>query len=778
MVYWNERIRSNGEHLKVEKGVIDTVSTAFNGYNMPILDSEVQEDMGKWEVLRFSRPNDPDDVPAWTEMVKEQFDVIKPTIALPTSSGCAMVVFYSENEKRSWMDLLCIDDYEKTAKFLKRMSVYNWQSFLHQDFKEDEINFDFFDAGDDRDLYDGNIVMSYDLAQKFFAAASARGVSVEKVTTLKNCWAFNIRILTPWGIIKGDVLVAQKGHLPKMTIRLENDNLKKEVMGQPGMIRIMMLPQEQSNSVRTNRPGMAIFHSWLFKGHVERALRKDVDELISSMEAGEIPAGIGIGEHSDTDSIASYEARFLGLLREVGDMRWSLFLTAALVRKINDMMVPPSRRADERKYRAPFAIRRSLRNYTALVETGLSKKVGKVKNGEFILTVYGVVMSDATWREVGPVLGGADFDDHVEIHFRVAGEDGVFEDVTIKKGDVIGVFIRNPIGISSDGKNVGVEYYILKADARTARWVRKHYNRAFLPMVHIDPALRPAMVNELEERKDQFVPVKRAGDGDYSKDDFFHEMELYSMAQKAYGTHVNLMVAFAQYGIPFEHFAPEEVFADCCQQGPLEENVLEIMRINDSHKAQLEESGVCLEALVRGRVGIYTEEKSEIVPHLFHHLRMFHVEHMQRFNKTMKSHLSKCWSVLRERFPTPVNGQPPLMFTRIKAADGDYRKNLAQHYDDPTLLEMELSHRHFAYIGDWIADAIDAKMDAGEITREEIDRQIFSVLSFVHHKGVTIQETPSASKFMKLEERFLCNGRFYFDFVLPVLKKCAEKENS
>lgn len=570
--------------------------------------------------------------------------------------------------------------------------------------------------------------------------------------------AYNARVVTEIGVLKGDVVVSWD---IKADIHVCECNIKPEIMGEAGVARIQMFPQEQKDQVVTNRQTISSFYEWLFavptpgvgdsEGLVKDALVDQFDRYIKEFRSGKLMSHMNPTLREEDDSIKSMHQKMVRWVRSGRNMKESLWLTMMLAGQIVDMNNPLHDEDRKRRFPVPYAYRVSLRNVTSY-RMAFGGEPMLTDNEAFIDESIGLIVPDATFVDVAEVLGGADKDDHVEVHYRIAEDDDEFFGITA--GDIVMVLIRNPVGISSDGKRVASEYYILRvagfqADAGTHE----------LPTIRM--ADRPLCTAELKLPEPTFVETEPDLPKHYSKEYFIDQVYVATSIQGVYGTHANQMMVCALYGIPFKFVAPEETFVDVCQQTRAEVDLEFIKQYNADNLDHIVDARVPLDPFVIWRLGLEGSEEVIEEPGIVSELVAYHRAQVQRFIAAANLHIRSVLTELKTRYQdhevTCRVANVPYLIAGIQSKETEYREanNLVDEY---------LSHTDWEKIGDIVADRLNELEAAGQFTREVANQRIREAYGWIWNHRVVESRFPGATvknMFTGHDAEFMRGRMFY-----------------
>lgn len=436
-------------------------------------------------------------------------------------------------------------------------------------------------------LHDGRVTMSKSFLQKVIRHRAGQAkFSPSLINRWRNTVSWHIRVLTPEGIIKGDAIVGNQIHRDsRVDLVTTLDNLKKELFTTNGQAHLEMFSQESRKKiVELDRQALTFFHDVLAHYGFKGAFAAWVKRMTFNIVSGDIPEELGIVDERKRASGGtrdSYRERFEKVLASGLGIKRFPYLFLNVAEQVDNMIFDAKRprvKMDDRRFKLPMSIRKSLRSEIDVTDTG-SNPLG-LSIIEASLHKVGFVVSDEMYPKIAEILGGGDKDDKVvvlpfwtaksvTINFGDAGKHSI-------PADTMALFVyRQPIGTISNGKKTGVEYVILQASSDMEQRMVEMWGAADIPTIDID-AVRPPMVTEIHGTVEdgrvaalRNPPLPSSWDKRYMLD----LSEAFAEAGRVYGVHANLnMAAFLmdrnsqRLHLPF--YAEPSFFVDVTQQTP------------------------------------------------------------------------------------------------------------------------------------------------------------------------------------------------------------------
>lgn len=608
-----------------------------------------------------------------------------------------------------------------SGKIAKRLSMLGTQTYLNMDatvvfVDEDDDTFYPHEegvlyikvtdkGGDEAIIKDGHYFIRPEVRDEMVKSVSEEmnAHNLEKARmlrrTLGKAMTFNGRLITGKGLIKGDAVVS---HVLTTDIEVDRINIKDEVSTfdvHTGLFQ--MFPQEQMGKVFTNRQTISSFYKALMDiptpnregsiNLIKDALKDYIDSLVDRFRTGELMLHIDSLGREKGDQIRNVFQKLEAWIDGGHSLNESLYLLMMEAGQIVDMLgCEPGSDDKKRRFPVPYATRNSIRNadtYRMVYGIELDLAYGE----GFIDPELGLIVSDETYLAMIPVLGGADLDDHVEVHYRTAVDDDEFFDIDAR--DVVMVIIRNPIGIESDGEYVASEYWMLRAAAIERACIVED-----LP--ELDPNDLPICTAELELSEPTFIGTDPVLTPNYSKQFFIEGVKASAVAQGVYGTHANLMMAFRLYNIPFPFLAPEETFVDVCQQTRHPEDLAYIRNLNEIHRKMLANADIPMDFWTKKRCGLRNVARED---GLFTELVNFHRDEVDRFEVKAKGHIHLVKQAMEARYDgvniTRMKDNKPLLLSRVEVMEARYRAENGK--------SSRLSYWDFEAIGNAVVDRLD-----------------------------------------------------------------------
>lgn len=672
-----------------------------------------------------------------------------PSVGWAKDGKLTVVKFFDNGVARPWdpdkediapdLKSIAIGMSLKTSKYMSMFSqaTYYNGSFITIFLDEDDDRYYEHEEGvlfvrvtnlpeDEAYLQDGHFFVRPEVRNEMVRAAHERILphDPEKARRVRRAGmkakAFNGRMPTNIGTFKGDTLVS---YALNCDVQIDQVNIKPDirtrVMGE-GLFQ--MFPQEQNGAVFTNRQSVANFYSSLMDvptpgrdGHnlIKDALTDYIDGLIDQFRSGELMFHIDSLGRDEQDSIRNVFEKLEAWVESGMSLNESVYLLMMQAGQVMDMHTPPDSEQDKRRrFPIPFASRHSIRNaktYEMVFGIKLDLEFGEF----FVDPDYGIIMSDETYRVAAPIWGGADLDDHVELHYRVAeGDHSYF--THINDGDIVAVGIRNPIGVVSNGTDIGTEYFVLKASA--IEMVDLPARFGDLPTLEMDKL--PLCSDEVDLPEPQWIPEEPTVPDEYNKSYLRDQINLRSLAQAAYGTHVNLYMTARMYDIPFDFVAPEEDIVDLFQQKPYTDGLLYWEQDNQKMREIIATSGIALDFWSKKRCGLGRDKRVKTQPGTYTDLIDFHREQVDKFEVKAKKHINLIKQGMEARYAEVRVPRNPILLQRLQVAENRYRETNG-------LVDSRLSYNDFEMIGNYVMDRLTEmenntnSSQTPDITREQ-----------------------------------------------------------
>jgi hypothetical protein len=724
----------------------------FNAFKNFFLENEVLESGGGRFIIRVY--GIPEVEPGTTdeELAEIQLDTwmsvreFSPVVCYSTSDSKFVAVRIEDDHgtPRPWMEFNTIS-VGMEAKVMKRLAMLGTKSYLNGKlevvFVEDDEYYAhvpgvlfvrILETPEDMEPYvDGSFQARNDLREDLLdlsAVEDAEKAHYIYVTHMEETDAANARIILPeHGTLKGD---AEFCELLNADIVAYDCNLFSSITTKDGSGLLQFTPQEQLGSVRTNRQSIAHFWDLLFavdtpnrkdtQGLVRDAFRDEIDDNIETFRAGDPLSFVAPAARDEEDAIQSVQTKIMKWHRSGHSLNESLYLLMAMATQRLDMWTPRNGDNVEKKRTrlpVPFALRVSLRNETSY--NMVRGEHPKLSPGEcFIDPTLGIIVSDYDWHPVIDSLGGADKDDHVEVHFRRVTGDHTFLDIEFRDGDIAMFLIRNPIGLACDWDGdpdtydearVGSEYYILKPNSAFAANIKLYFGKD-LPEIYL--AARPTHILELDLPQG-LQPRKPDQPDTYTKSYFHEQIKAASRSQMVYDIHSATMRKFKLLGIKFEFLAKEEFFIDVCAQW---RNPSDIRRIVESN----EEYGKML------------PDPPE--PTVLDEIAHFHAQQVLRFSNAVKVHIKEIKRDLEDLYQDFESESEPILIQRFRAADAFYRQQNNRN--------GALYHRDWEAIGNMVVRRLDEIQDRDQTANDFIEAYdwVFTQVKFTTRSNPTVTE--------------------------------------
>lgn len=328
------------------------------------------------------------------------------------------------------------------------------------------------------------------------------------------------------GLIKGDAMLTKRGALEfGLDVLTSLDNLKPEEFTSDGTTMLVAGQVHDSRTIRwIDRQSIGHHMGWLFYGHVQRALRRMNEEVLdSTFRKGDLAQFIKFQEKSidqelAEDTINAYEARYRALIA-ADVLTYSIAAVSGICRRWLDKLKPVEKVGgdgntylvqDTRKMPIPASEFRSVKPLAQLKLAGWAGMHQNIPDWHWSSRDgLCVVMNDMTFLWTAKISGGADQDDHWRLnHLRAKSDCNILmpngDTLSVKAGELVTVFMRLPLGISSNAVlneetgelegELASEYIILKPTVLEAEKLVDRHGK--FPMV--DLSLRIKRIDELE----------------------------------------------------------------------------------------------------------------------------------------------------------------------------------------------------------------------------------------------------------------------------------------
>lgn len=611
-VAWYEQITADAEIITIEGfrgGRHYFRITMPNHFGFPFVEAEMAD---KMVLRRYELHED-------VEMTEIQSDLrtLRPTIAWKSSKNDAVAVTLYDNEggtmvPRSWNDLrhftinMMKGKKSLVSKMFKRVPTFNVRSYLYGTFDVVRVEETDADIIRDREMslsvkviptpddlfgekgVDGSAFIRESvrdmlidrMVDRMSTGAHADPVKAEKLARkFRKGYVFDTgRGVFSEGMMKAKFLVAKDEKL-EADIVIYDCNIKSEITRNDNRITFTMNLKKQGKRVRTNRQIFSLFGEWIYGSDLHLivdAYNEYVNHVIERFTDGTfVPSTEDKGGYSLNDMANRWiEAR--------GSINESQYLLK-MMRQAHIKTQSPER-DDERRMPVPFAAAFSIRTQAEMMH--LLGEPATMEPHQIKLTHWGFVLGDDIMVDVLEILGGADLDDTAELHFRVAATDS--PEFNVRQGEHVAVIIRNPVGVSSNGTDVGIEYWVAPV-ANPLSIVRKYGE--FFPEIDLRKGSRPNTISELNiDTAPTLVDEDQTSEHtEYTKRFVFDAWVRATEVSPniIYGRHVNLMMMFKKYNIEFGFIAPEETFVDIATQTQNPDLLKQMGDINEEHTKYL-----------------------------------------------------------------------------------------------------------------------------------------------------------------------------------------------
>lgn len=448
------------------------------------------------------------------------------------------------------------------------------------------------------------------LERKAAAKKLEKAILVRKRLLKTNVWNVRLTVtnyMNLGGLIKGDAVLTKALTLPfGIDVLTSLDNLKPEEFRSEGAMLVAGQVHDSRVERWIDRQSIGHHMGWLFGGHVQRALRRACEEVIdSTFNKGTLTNFIGMAEKSidqelAEDTINAYERRYRALVA-ADVLTYSVAAVTGICRRWMDKLKPVEKIGwdgetfqvqDSRKMPIPASEFRTVKCMALAKLAGWAGRTQMVPDWHWSSRdLVGVILNDLTFKWVAKISGGADLDDHWRLnHIR-----SKFDiDITMPNGDVlpikanelVTVFIRMPLGISSNAVlneetgelegELASEYIILKpTELEAEKLIEKHGK-----FPRVDLSKRIPRIDEIEypkcpdscTQKDEHVwghptwtltdhvPTHKVYTLDVVREQMEAQMEAY--ATGAVGARSNLELFCMAHGILFPWRCHTETWVD------------------------------------------------------------------------------------------------------------------------------------------------------------------------------------------------------------------------
>lgn len=588
--------------------------------------------------------------------------------------------------------------------------------------------------------------------------------------TLMATRKYNARFIMPGQTAKGDAVACTELNTDFV---IHDCNLFTFIQSTSDQGFITLTPQDQLGDIRTNRQSIAHFWDLLFSvptpgkkdtvGLVKDEFKRVMNEQAKLLKTGRPLSHILPGARTKDDAIRTVQVKVMKVYDLHGDLNEFPYLVAAQAAQFRDMHTPKEKREEEKKRtRLPIpawaGTRTSISSeftYAMVYGVKLDMEPGMCLLDEEL----GLVVNDHDWDLLLEVLGGADQDDHVEIHARRVIKPEVWMGRQFNAGDVVFFLVRSPIGLSSDGDHLYSEYFILTPNEASADWFLSK-NNGVLADIDLTPehegGALPLCTAEMDDelRRSGRQPTKRDLPEEYSvpgEGKSFFMDTVYGLAENAlvYDTHSAIYRKHRILGIPFEFKASEDFFIDVAAQFMNPEDLEFIRKDNDEARMRLPNP----------------------MPHtIMDELVAFHKAEVERWMRQARMHLEDLVKMQNNLHSDHQNrgllhNGEPIYLHWVKQAEEAYRARNGG---------KKLSSRDFDAIGDNLAAGITRMMESDNpkwerITGESVYLSLLDARA--HELGISQKSTrPGATietMFTPLDGK-LMRGQMV-DFVLAAM---------
>jgi hypothetical protein len=332
---------------------------------------------------------------------------------------------------------------------------------------------------------------------------------------------WNVRIIMPMfrnlgGHLKGDAILSQDGFdMGGADIISSMDNLKPELFSTDGSLYLFADAVHDSRTPRWTDRQTMVHHQWILKSRIRGALERAHANLIESLRTNTDPEfvrdqRVDIETEFEEDNINVYDRRY-AIMRAAGVLSMSPAAIEGIATRWLRKLAPDHRDVavdeDGVAKKPPFWLdtfrfpitASEFRSVKSQILANLAGYTIDVADGEWESSPIGVIVSNNTALPLCRMCGGGDFDDHwCFIHGRAKFDITISQrglpDLHFAEGDIFTVAYRLPIGVSSNGVELGTEYMILRPSATEVPVLE----RTFPHIPVVDLATRPKTKDELD----------------------------------------------------------------------------------------------------------------------------------------------------------------------------------------------------------------------------------------------------------------------------------------
>lgn len=591
---------------------------------------------------------------AYENLEEMESDIASSTTAW-INKGLKLLNLYNEGVQIAWASTLGPFEFSASAKLGKRLSLFAWQTdatlmgvnvevvegkTLHD---PTVLTIQFTD--DDTPLTDGISFIRYSVWMMMVNTALERNKS-----HYRKAIDLNGRLVMPDGLIKGNFRVLPDDLLDADVVTSRSNNLKTELWSNDGKAYFAAYPEHTNwfGEVTLDRQTRMHFFDPLFTIEmIETWFEMWTNRIIADLNFDVMPSWATDPRRVEggDGTINAYTERFVKFADAGLAPSASPALLQALVRNAEMMLNPSSRKIDSLKFPIEFAVRVLLRS-----ESDMPKGFRKLMPHQAYVDRHALVVSDEAYAKIASILGGADKDDHVVVHFRRDP----------KTGAIYIAVIRNPIGGGFDKNGRRCSEYVLLTCVNAVELLDDHYGEGNWVLPESDPRLMPTRIDFGEFAEDTFVP-EGIDAAEYTPDLVFELARGAAIAAQVYGSHANKMVAAISTNIPLTHFAMEETFVDTCQQVTAPNDVMEIKRINSIHDFELATAlqstpmdrtdFTRIEKSIRRTVKAHNLAQPMLVDGLATELAAIHRKHLNRMRTRANELMKVTIAGVKLRFP-------------------------------------------------------------------------------------------------------------------------------
>lgn len=686
------------------------------------------------------------------------------THAHPTDKGFITYSIFDGDTVRRFGDLRTIVINRISEKMFKRLSLLNVMSYLNASYSRDSVNIKFVE-GVSGPHVDGEVYISEAFRLRVAIDMHNRVSKKDPVKARRlfeqamDAGTFNTgRALVFEGLIKGDFVVACDDKMDGADILVHvDDNLKTEVRHaeQDGFI-VTMMPNKQAKSVRTNRQVLSLIGEHLLGKDVYLAVGnfdQKFEEHLAKIAAGqhvpvhrETPEAPGAIDGTIDKAHVWYDT--------FGTLANSRYLTSMVAGQFVNQNTPPVKEEDrKRRFPVPFA-----RSYSIRSEHSYEMMYGRpcpVKPGHILLDKnLGAVAADDILVECLAIAGGADLDDKINLHYRLI--DGVLQ----------AIIIRDPMtaDMDVDGTTMGLEYQVRPVHGYGVSQSRGVAHGEIPPVW--DASQFPKTVAEITAPPESLTATPRTFPSQY--DNQYAWAVIQENLKDSFGGFANLLMAYVHLNIPFRFVAKGETLIDICQQSrnPVDLAAISsyVHRLKLDLAREIEARGIQVDYYLAKRAGILDLiDPSSVLPReegLMGKAIASHKAIVANFESQAGDVVRTITHDIRTAMHEPLSTVRTGGQTMSTGAWLEMKLRTSLRGTGMTVEARTEEERN--RVGNHMAAFLEAKVDTGQLTREEMLELVRQMFLWAHLPKEDLELLPEGAKeSIIFSERFLYWGSMF-----------------